>query len=345
MPYQDLWSGSEDAAPPVDRAALRAPREQPAALRPDFLDWAADVPDVFAEPAPRARREAPPNIQPDPNDDLSWARGAPKPVPAPEPAPPVPTPRRPVYVTREPEGPWASPTVPAAPAEGAGAPSGGEAAAPRTPPVEAPLRQSRADFSAAPPAASDFARLVAHGAGVPDELFARRSPEELAEQLGLLMKLVTDNVRQLLSARLEAKRLAGSSNQTMIQALDNNPLKFSPTSEDALRIMFGPPTASYLDARRAFEQSFADLKKHQMKTFAAMQQALAMLVEDLDPRAIESKTEPEKGISGLVTSRKARLWDTYLARWEAKTHHREGGLIDVFMDYFIECYDRGDSVR
>jgi type VI secretion system protein ImpI len=82
-----------------------------------------------------------------------------------------------------------------------------------------------------------------------------------------------------------------------------------------------------------------------MKTFAAMQQALAMLVEDLDPRAIESKTEPEKGISGLVTSRKARLWDTYLARWEAKTHHREGGLIDVFMDYFIECYDRGDSVR
>ena len=51
----------------------------------------------------------------------------------------------------------------------------------------------------------------------------------------------------------------------MVQAIDNNPLKFAPSTEDAMRIMFGPPTQSYLDATRAIEQSFADLKEHRSR--------------------------------------------------------------------------------
>jgi type VI secretion system protein ImpI len=180
---------------------------------------------------------------------------------------------------------------------------------------------------------------------MPADVFANQGPEQLAEQLGLLMRLVTENVRQLLNARLQARRLARTANQTVVQAVDNNPLKFAPTTEDALRIMFGPPTMSYLDGRRAFEQGFDDLKKHQIRTFAAMQQALAMLVEDLDPEAIEHETAPDKGITALVASRKARLWDTYVARWDTKKRRYEGGLVDVFMDYFADCYDRGNEVR
>jgi type VI secretion system protein ImpI len=191
----------------------------------------------------------------------------------------------------------------------------------------------------------DFAAHVARGAGVDPDMFANRSQEQLAEQLGQLMRLVTDNVRQLLNARLQAKRLTRSSNQTIIQAVDNNPLKFSPSTEEALRIVFGPPTRSYLDGPRAFAQSFDDLKQHQIRTFAAMQQALAMLVEDLDPQAIEHETAPDKGIAGLVASRKARLWDAYVARWDTKKRRYEGGLVDVFMDYFAECYDRENPIR
>jgi type VI secretion system protein ImpI len=155
------------------------------------------------------------------------------------------------------------------------------------------------------------------------------------------MRLMVENVRQLLNARIEAKRLARSSSQTMIQALDNNPLKFSPSAEEALRIMFGPPTKSYLDARRAFEQGFDDLKAHQIQTYSAMQQALRMLLDDLDPEAIDKDTETDRGIAAMIGSRKARLWDAYMARWQAKTRRQEGGIGDVFMQYFAECYDRG----
>ena len=121
---------------------------------------------------------------------------------------------------------------------------------------------------------------------MPDSTFAR-DPGQLAEELGVLIRMVTENMRQLLSARLQAKRIARMSNQTSIEALNNNPLKFSPTSDDALRIMFGPPTTSYLDARRALAEAFGDLKEHQIRTYSAMQQAIAMMVADLDPQAID----------------------------------------------------------
>jgi type VI secretion system protein ImpI len=165
-------------------------------------------------------------------------------------------------------------------------------------------------------------------------------PGDFAERLGALMLLTVESLKQLLSARVEAKRAARSANQTLLQALGNNPLKFSPTAVEALRILFGPPSRSYLEPGPALKQSFDDLKAHQLKTFTAMQQALQMLVEDLDPQTIDKETDGDRGIGAMLGSRKARLWDAYRARWHAKTHRQEGGMVAVFMSYFAECYDR-----
>lgn len=353
--YDDLWTPIEDAAPPVDRSAVLSPREAPRPVHSDFLDWAADVPDPLSGATPRIAShfdvdlpQATPPFEPPPPppmargdgppDDLDWASGAPKPAPAPEPPPPVPTPRRPVWVSSEPDGPWGTPeTAPGAtPAGGANAGIGRPA-----PPVAAAPPASTQPLAPAAGGNADILRCFARGAGIPEEFLARHTPEQLAEMLGALMRLVAENVRQLLSARVEAKRMTRSANQTMIQALDNNPLKFSPTTDEALRIMFGPRTSSYLDAPRAFEQSFSDLKTHQVMTYAAMQQALRMLVADFDPQTIESETDNDRGIAAVIGSRKARLWDAYVARWQIKTRRNEGGLVDVFMQYFAECYERG----
>ena len=107
--------------------------------------------------------------------------------------------------------------------------------------------------------------------------------------------------------------------------------------------MFGPPTRSYLGAAPALRQSFGDLKKHQLDTLAAMQGAVRMLVEDLDPDRIEEAVEPDRGLSALIASRKAKLWDAYVARWRAKAHRHDNGLIGAFMVYFPQCYDRNSE--
>jgi type VI secretion system protein ImpI len=197
-----------------------------------------------------------------------------------------------------------------------------------------------ASGKAAAPDFDEFLRHFALGAGLPEHIFARQDGLKVAEELGALMRMSVENLTQLLNARFKAKRFARTSSQTMIQAFDNNPLKFAPTADDALKIMFGPRTSGYLDAKRAFDSAFTDLKTHQVNTFAAMQQAVRMLVEDLDPKAIDQSAGSDKGLSALFGGRKSRLWDLYLARWQAKTLRHEDGLVDAFMLYFAEFYDQ-----
>jgi type VI secretion system protein ImpI len=329
--YDDLWNASSDAAPPVDRAKLRTPREQPKPRHADFLNWAADMPDA---PSGGSVVASAPFRKPAVTDDMTWASGPARPAPVPEPPPAVPAPRRPVSTAADLGEPWASP----------------EAVARDEPlePLSTPRQGARADNAFVAPArasgAGDFRSRVAQGAGILEASLTHKSEDELAEELGALMQFVAENVRQLLKARLQTKGIVRSVNQTTIQALDNNPLKFSATTKDALEIMFGPPTKSYLDARRAFEQGFKDIKSHQLRTFTAMQQALATLISDLDPTAIDKATDQDAGISKLIVSRKAKLWDAYVSRWQAKTRHFDGGLLDAFMDYFAQCYDKDNEL-
>ncbi len=334
----EFWNPLGEAAAPVPRRDLQPARET-RPVRPDFLDWAVDAPSP-------ARVDGPPP-DPQPVPDMDWARG-PAPVPAPvEPIPPVPTPRRPLPSGRPADNPWSEPA-----ATGHDAPAVPPLPEPAAPPPAPPPRPepvATALPDLAPPEAAPAAdaarddeilRRFARGAGIPEEVIAWRDPAEFAELLGGLMRLVAEDLKQLLASRAESKRIARSTHQTVVQAVDNNPLKFSPTPEDALRLMFGRPTNGYLDARRTFEQSFKDLKVHQVKTYAAMQHALRLLVEDLDPQAIEEATVADKGLGALVGSRKARMWDTYAARWQAKTAPHDDGLVDAFMLYFAECYNR-----
>jgi type VI secretion system protein ImpI len=382
--YHELWKSTEDAAPPLDRALLRPPAEH-SPLHPDFLDWATDVPEsdhgkpdvraaapsrdpwdesqaAPAAPAPQPRAPpVPPQSAPgarQADDDLDWARGATRPQPVPEPPPAIPSPRRPVSAAREPREPWSQ--AAAAPYQDAPVPPQQpvsprpEGAPARVPPPVAgppvahpePLAPSaRAAFPGDAGETAAFVRRLAQGAGVPEHIFTQQHPDALAEQLGMLVRATVEHLRQLLQARLQAKRLARSTNQTMVEAFDNNPLKFSPTAEDAMRLMFGPPNRSYLDAQRTLEQSFDDLKAHQIRTYAAMQQALRMLLAEFDPQTIESEADTDRGLAGMVGSRKARLWDAYQARWQAKATRHEGGLIDAFMLYFADCYDHGGNDR
>jgi type VI secretion system protein ImpI len=329
-----------------------SPWDLPAAAAED-MGWAQGTPkppppqpEPVAVPSPRR----PVWVAGEPNGP--WAGAAQQPAAlaaAQAPAQPVPQPV--AQPSPQPAAPWppapaAANVLAAAQALAATAAEAGGAAGAGWPPGAArtggapgagtPFPIGGADAAVA----ADFVRLVARGAGLPDDALAGRNPAELAGELGQLMRLVAENTKQLLEARQQAKRVARSSHHTVVQATNNNPLKFAPTVEDALRIMFGPPTRSYLDARRAFAQSFDDLKAHQVKTFSAMQHALKLLLAEFDPDEIENVSTGDRGLVAVVGSRKARLWDIYVTRWQALTKSHEDGIVNAFMDYFAQCYDR-----
>lgn len=345
------WAPTGESAPAISARDLRPP-SQARPARPDFIDWAIDMPSVAP---PRAFTGSLPA------DGMDWAASSP-PLPAPE-LPPLPTPRRrlapaadaspwdaapepdaagwelpplpgvPAAVFEQPEArmPPAAEPVPAGPA-----PASGPATAASPFPTPAPVSDPSRTTSAAH---DDVLQRLARGLGVPVETIAWRDAGDLAEELGQLVRLASENVKQLLAARAEAKRVARTTNQTMIQALDNNPLKFAPTVDDAMRIMLGRPSGGYLDSRRAFEASFRDLKVHQVKTFSAMQHAARLLLDDLAPEAIAGADEGDRGLGGLLGSRKARLWDVYASRWNAVASAQEDGMAGAFTILFAECYE------
>jgi type VI secretion system protein ImpI len=239
-------------------------------------------------------------------------------------------------VSGQPPVPLPAPAVvpsPAMPAAMAGQPSAPVA----SPVATAPPQPSPAETGA------EFIRRFAEGAGLDPEAIAMRDAGEFAHLLGMLMQICAGNVGQLLLARAQAKSAMRSSSQTMIQLQGNNPLRWAPTPQDAMKLMFGRPTPSYVDACNAFEKSFQTLKNHEMDTFAALQEAIQTLFGDLDPAVIERSLGGDGkkgGFFGNDKALKARMWDEFAARWKIKAGAFDSGMFGAFMRVFGEAYDR-----
>lgn len=295
----NIWDAPHAAPPPIDARELM-PHQPEHERAPDFLQHAAYIaPILDAEPPRKPQPAAPPAIAADANP---WSTGKSvierKPAPPPADVPaPLPVPPAPVAPP--------PPVVVAAPAS--------------------------------PTEAQEFVRRFAKGAGLGEDALSRLGSGELAEKSGQLLNLMCLHLMSLLRARAEAKSLSRSGNRTLIQAADNNPLKFMPTAEEALKVMLGPKSQGYLDGRQAVESTFADLKLHQVALLGALQAAAGEILTDISPEAIAKSAESKRS---LIPGNKSKNWDAYVEAWTRKAGTREHGMLGAFLDAFAEHYDR-----
>ncbi|MGL4291754.1 MAG: type VI secretion system-associated FHA domain protein TagH [Phreatobacter sp.] len=307
----DIWSVDRDAAAPAAPGEIRARRSSRPVVSGDMMDWAVDLPGPVGRPpatpaVPTPRSRPAPAMNGDATADTDAAVD------------------------------WALP--PATPS----AENRAEEMPPRRT-MAPPPPEPRRDVASSPgPAAgpTEFLGHFARGAGLPASLLQNRDPAELAEELGRLMLTVTTELKALMQARAQTKGAMRSTNQTTVQALDNNPIPFAPTPEDALRLMLAGTGPGYLGAEAAMSKSFEALKTHQLDTFIAMQAAVDALLEQLDPAGVERNAEPDKALGQIFASRKAKLWDLQIARWQALAAAHDDGLRGAFMSFFAAAYDR-----
>lgn len=315
----------------VGHYIIRVLIEEPAAQAP-----AAFAPQPFA---PAFAAPQPPAAAADP-----WSL---TPTPAPMPTP-MPAPQRPAmplagqYGDSFVENIRPAPAIPPAQSGaiglgGAAAPSEPFAQRPTTPP---PPQATPPQAPVAPASSGDNVLLsaICQGAGLPPGSLAAVDAATLGQDIGRCLRIATEELMALLGARAAAKQFVKSSSRTMIGGMNNSPLKFKPNATEALTTMFVQRPDSYLSATATFQQGFDDIKRHQTAVYAAMQPALAKLLEDLSPEAIEERTS-----GGLMSSKKSRAWETFVERWDAKTHPYENGMLDVFLAYFADAYD--DAVK
>lgn len=314
------------AAPP---AAAPPSFAQPSFAQPSFAQPSFAAPDPYAAPAPAAAADP-------------WSL-----APTPAPMPMAPPPRQPEPVSLAPQPVTAPPVAPGPLADsfpGAARPMMPPTAPPAPPqqitappaPISEPFapRPVTAPPQAAPADALPFLDAICKGAGLPPGSLANVDVSRLGEEIGKSLRIATEELMALLGARAAAKQFVKSASRTMIGGVNNSPLKFKPNAVEAMLTMFAQRSESYLPATAAFKQGFDDIKRHQTAVYAAMQPALAQLLEDLSPESIE-----ERSTGGLMSSKKARAWELFVERWDAKTHPYENGMLDVFLTYFAEAYD------
>ena len=215
-------------APSGPEVGWAAPPAQPAAAPQPPAPARAPEPEPFPPPL----RSAPPVAEP------AWADpGASPPSPPappswqPPPAARPPAQPEPASASLPPENPpgnpWGKPSLSADRRAPAAEPASPAALASGPPSAGAPQPRPVGGDAAA----ADFVARFAKGAGISPDILGWRDPGDLAEEVGVLTRLATESVKQLLSGRAESKRAARTGSHTMIQALDNNPLKFAPTPE------------------------------------------------------------------------------------------------------------------
>jgi len=281
----------------------------------EFLQLSPQMPPPRPPLQPHAQPHAPagPPAAPPPPEAVSPEAALPAQMPAGQPPiAPVPMP---------------SPATPPA------APPGVPQAMPMAPVAPPPAPQQAAPQPAATD--SDVLRAFCQGAGLDPALAATTDPEQLAFALGQAVTAASQEIMRMLQDRASVKQFTKGGARTMRNAHGNNPMKFLPDSPQALEAMFLSPREGFMEGPESFATALADLRGHQQAVFAALQPALAAVLDGLSPEEVESS---EDGRALLGGSRRSKLWDTYVARWDGKAAEAEHGMLDVFLKAFAKAY-------
>jgi len=347
--------GMAGEAPESGEMPAWTPGSERVALRPTHAvipeDWqerveAPEAPESGAdEPAPRFPGPAADEAEAAPERaDAPHAPAAPT-AAGQEAAPPVapgagPAGDQPgVFAPPLPEGPAAG---------GSGVESGDRPAAPHAPPSPGGAEPSpRGTGTPAPPReprptggtgqASDGLAAFLRGAGLDPAMVPGDDPERTLETAGALFSAAVAGMIDVLGTRSEVRnefRLT----QTVIRPTENNPLKFSASATDALRVLLSRNASGYMSAQAAMNEAVDDVKAHQIAVMAGVQAAVQGLLKRFDPEALERRFAQERGVA-VLGSRKARCWDAFVRLYGEIAEEAEDDFHAVLGREFAKAYE------
>jgi predicted component of type VI protein secretion system len=168
-------------------------------------------------------------------------------------------------------------------------------------------------------------------------------PNRSAEGLALVGRLLREAVQgtlTLLATRAIAKRELGAS-ATLAQTRENNPLKFSPDADAALKHLLGPARQGFIAPAAAMADAFDDLRAHEVAVLAGMRRALDEILARFDPEALEQRLAPKGRFENLMPgNRDARLWASFVAQHAEILREAEGDFDSLFGRAFREAYEQ-----
>ena len=210
--------------------------------------------------------------------------------------------------------------------------------APATPaaaPAAAPVDQPRV-------AQDDYALLQAffRGAGLEHLRLDTEHAAAQMENIGRSYRLMVDGLIDVLRARSSLKgefRLQ----QTMVQPVENNPLKFAPNAEEALLLLLRGGNSAFMSADQAVQDGFDDLRAHQLAVMAGVQAAIRHLLARFEPQALEARMGKGGGLASLLpNARQAQCWQQFVELYATLSREAEDDFQDLFGREFGRAYEQ-----
>ena len=126
---------------------------------------------------------------------------------------------------------------------------------------------------------------------------------------------------------------------TLIQPVENNPLKFSVDLKEALENLFVRESNAYLGSIDSVRDGFQDIKNHQLAMLTGMREAFQAMFGRFDPEKLQMRFEKE-GVSGLTAAgRKAKYWDAFSKLYQAWAEDQDSVFYDLFGEDFVRAYE------
>ena len=170
--------------------------------------------------------------------------------------------------------------------------------------------------------------------------FVHLSDTEVLEQTGRLLAQMVDAMMVLLQSRTELKN-AIRSDVTRLSRSDNNPLKFSDTTADALTRLLANDTQGYQRADNAVQEAVDDLKMHQLAMLEGMKSAVRSLLLQFNPDKLAKKLEKKGGITAnLPITREAKLWELFCEQYDAIHEEAINDFGELFGSEFRKAYEK-----
>jgi type VI secretion system protein ImpI len=180
--------------------------------------------------------------------------------------------------------------------------------------------------------------ILLEAAGLKPNDLAGVAPAEVLQLTGELLHSFVDGLTSLIHERTRLKdtfRLP----QTLIQGRQNNPLKFSPTTADALKYLLGGQTESYLPPIDAVKTSFREIQQHEQAVPKAMLLALKEFLERFDPDELSSQFDQGLKRSSLLSGKnKLKYWELYQECFYVLTQAEQGKAPEAFSNEFARAY-------
>lgn len=177
-----------------------------------------------------------------------------------------------------------------------------------------------------------------------DKLTAALGLQDLpAEQKEVLMTEVAAMVIETISRLMDLLRARSSIKnelrvqRTIIQMLDNNPLKFSVSAHDAMRNMFNPTNQAFMRPGDAVSASFDDLSDHQVAVLAGMRAGYECMLKHFDPATLEKRFNQT---AGLLSNRKAKNWEAFEQHYTLLKQDSESSYELLFGGSFAATYEQ-----